>query len=63
MTTEEHLARAEKNLRKAEIAFHSQFKKNGIKEQEKKNLTDNIEHLKLVRDMFCEKLVNERLDS
>lgn len=38
MTIEEHLEKAEKNLKKAEIAFYSQFKKNGIKEQEKKNL-------------------------
>lgn len=60
MTTEEHLVRAEKNLRKAEIAFHSQLKRVGITEQEKKNLTDNLEHLMVVRNYFREQLENKK---
>ena len=63
MTVAEHLKKAEKNLKKAEIAFNSQFNRNGIREQEKKNLADNVEHAKVVRDIFLGKLENERLES
>lgn len=58
MTMAEHLEKAERNLKKAETAFKSQFNRNGIKEQEKKNLVENVEHARVVRDIFLGKLMN-----
>lgn len=48
------LYKAEKCLKRAEISFYSQFNRNGITEQEKKNLAENVEFFTVIRDMLKE---------
>lgn len=52
MTKQEMLDKAERNLRKAEIAFHSRFNYPKTPDQDKKNLAENVEYALRVRDMI-----------
>lgn len=52
MTKQEMLTKAERNLRKAEIAFHNRFNHPGTPDQDKKNLAENVEYALRVRDMI-----------
>ena len=54
MTKQEMLDKAERNLRKAEIAFHSQFNRPGITEKEKEDLANNVEYAMKVRDLITQ---------
>lgn len=54
MTKQEMLDKAERNLRKAEIAFHSQFNRLGIKENEKTNLANNVVYARIVKDLILQ---------
>lgn len=54
MTKQEMLYKAEKYLKKSEISFFNQFNRNGITEQEKKNLAENVEFFTVIRDMLKE---------
>lgn len=54
MTKQEMLDKAERNLRKAEIAFHSQFNRPGIKENEKTNLANNVVYARIVKDLILQ---------
>lgn len=56
MKKDKMLEIAERNLKKAQTAFHSQFQRPGIKESEKENLANNVEYAILVRDLIAEKM-------
>jgi uncharacterized protein YaiL (DUF2058 family) len=59
MTKQEMLDKAERNLRKAEIAFHSQFNRPGITEKEKENLSNNVEYATFVRNLIEMEVIEE----
>lgn len=58
MTKQEMLDKAERNLRKAEIAFHNRFNHPKTPDQDKKNLADNVEYALRVRDMIAAQMKN-----
>ena len=52
MQKEKMLAIAEKNLRKAKIALQHNFDRPGITEQERENLSNNIEYAQTVYELI-----------
>lgn len=54
MEKEKALEIVNKQLRKAEISFHSQFNRPNAKEKEKENLANNVEFFMLVKDLINE---------
>ena len=53
MTTETILKIAERNLHKAHMAMQSNYERNGVSEQEKENLINNVEYTQLVYDLVA----------
>ena len=52
MTKEKLMQIAERNLKKAILALHSQINRPGITEKEIQNLTDNVEFAEIVRELI-----------
>lgn len=52
MTTETILQIAERNMNKAQIAMNNNYDRKGITEQEKENLTNNVEYTQIVYDLI-----------
>lgn len=52
MTKEKLLMIAERNLKKAQIAFEHNYNRTGITEQEKENLTNNVEYNRIVYNLI-----------
>ena len=60
MTKENLLMIAERNLKKANLAYEHNYNRIGVTEQEKENLKNNREYNKIVRDLI--KQMIERTD-
>ena len=56
MTSEKLLSIAKRNLKKAEIAHKHNYDRQGITENERENLSDNVEHAKIVLDLINAKI-------
>jgi hypothetical protein len=52
MTKAQLITIAERNVKKAERAYGYNINRVGITEQEKENLTNNVEYSKIVRDLI-----------
>ena len=57
MKKEKLIAIAEKNLRKAKISLQNNFNRPGVTEQERENLTKNVEYAQTVYDLIVEHVV------
>ena len=51
ITTEAMLQLAERNMNKAQIAMNNNYDRKGITEQERENLTNNVEYTQIVYDL------------
>ena len=56
MTKEKLLMIAERNLKKAQIAFEHNYNRVGVTEQEKENLTNNVEYNRIVCNLMKQML-------
>lgn len=52
MISKEMLQIAERNLKKAKTAFHSQINRPGITEKEKRNLYNNLKYAETAKDLI-----------
>lgn len=52
MTKEKALKIAERNLKKAEMTYKHNYNRQGVTEQEKENIVNNLEYAKFVLDMI-----------
>lgn len=48
MTNEQLISIAERNLKKARIAFEHNYNRSGVTEHERRNLSDNLEYANIV---------------